>query len=533
MMKKHNTLKVVLITLLTFLVLSWLFTSAYYSGGYVDQGRVQMGLFDIFSYPTTAISYFGYIALYVFAIGMFYGVLNKISAYRLLIDKLAKSFKGKEKLAISAIMIILAVFTSFCGLQTALLLVFPFIISLVLVMGYDKIVAALTTVGGVLVGFMGTTFAYNNTSILVSYLSLKVTSGIVYKIIILVLGLAILIFNTIRYINKKMPKRTKEETKEMEAYIPEAVNAKDSKNTKVWPLVLVIDLIIICTILGFTAWSSVFNITIFDDATTAIKDFTVPAYIALLVLLLIINVVMFVKKKNKRAYIIDAAAVVVTSVILIGRYLVKAKMFKTMVSNLTVDFPIFGKLLGNVNAFGSWTLTDVSLLVIVGAVILAMIYKVKTDDVFDGVVEGAKKALIPAVLVVLVYFGLVIVTYHPFQLPIYKAIFGMTKGFNVFTSTIVAILATVFNGDPLYIFNSAIPYLISLVTNTSVYPVIWVLFQAVAGVTMLVAPTSLVLLVTLYYLDIPYGKWLKAVWKLALEILVVILIVATIAFLIV
>ena len=67
-MKKHNTLKVVLITLLTFLVLSWIFTSAYYSNGYVEQGRIQMGLFDVFSYPVTAISYFGYIALYVFII---------------------------------------------------------------------------------------------------------------------------------------------------------------------------------------------------------------------------------------------------------------------------------------------------------------------------------------------------------------------------------------------------------------------------------------------------------------------------------
>ncbi len=105
-----------------------------------------------------------------------------------MIDKLAKSFKGKEKIALAVIMIILAIITSFTGLNLALLLVFPFIISLVLVMGYDKIVAALTTVGSVVVGVMGTTFAYNNTSILASALSLKVTSGMVYKIIILVLG---------------------------------------------------------------------------------------------------------------------------------------------------------------------------------------------------------------------------------------------------------------------------------------------------------------------------------------------------------
>ena len=98
-MKKHNTLKVVLITLLTFLVLSWIFTSAYYSNGYVEQGRIQMGLFDAFFISQTAISfYFGYIAFICFLLLVCSMVfLNHISAYRVMIDKLAKSFKGKEK----------------------------------------------------------------------------------------------------------------------------------------------------------------------------------------------------------------------------------------------------------------------------------------------------------------------------------------------------------------------------------------------------------------------------------------------------
>lgn len=530
-MKKHNTLKVVLITLCAFLVCSWIFTSAYYSGGYVDQGRVQMGLFDIFSYPTTALSYFGYISLYVLAIGMFYGVLNKISAYRVLIDKLAKSFKGKEKIAIAVIMSILAIITSFAGLNIALLLVFPFIISLVLVMGYDKIVAALTTVGGVIVGYMGTTFAYNNTNILVQTLGVKVTTGIAYKIIILLLGLAVLIFNTIMYINKKMPKKTKDNSSDLDIYVPTAVNAKDSKSTKIWPLVVVLDLVLIIAILGFIPWASVFNVTAFDDATTAITGFNIPSYVGLLILLLIINIVLFAKKQNKHAYIVDAAAVIVTLVIVIGRFVVKAAKFKVLTKALNSDFAIFGKVLGNVNSFGNWSLTEISLLAIISALVLALIYKVKLDDVLDGIVEGIKKAIMPAVFVLLVYLGLVIVTYHPFQLPIYKSIFGLTKGFNVFTSTIVAILATVFNSDPLYVFNSVILYLTSLVTDTSVYPVIWILYQSVSGLTMLVAPTSLLLVVTLYYLDIPYGKWLKTVWKLVVEILVILLIVCTIALL--
>ena len=50
---------------------------------------------------------------------------------------------------------------------------------------------------------------------------------------------------------------------------------------------------------------------------------------------------------------------------------------------------------------------------------------------------------------------------------------------------------------------------------------------------MLVAPTSLILVITLYYLDIPYGKWLKTIWKLVVEILVLLLIICTIAYMVV
>ena len=45
---------------------------------------------------------------------------------------------------------------------------------------------------------------------------------------------------------------------------------------------------------------------------------------------------------------------------------------------------------------------------------------------------------------------------------------------------------------------------------------------------MLVAPTSLVLVTVLSYLDISYKSWLKSIWKLLVEIFVVLLIIFTI-----
>ena len=45
---------------------------------------------------------------------------------------------------------------------------------------------------------------------------------------------------------------------------------------------------------------------------------------------------------------------------------------------------------------------------------------------------------------------------------------------------------------------------------------------------MLVAPTGLILTVVLSYLEVSYKDWLKAIWKLLVELFVVLLIVFTI-----
>lgn len=546
-MKKHNTVKVVLITMLVFMVLTWILPAAYYSSEYVDQGRIQMGLFDLFNYPLTSLSYFGYIALFVLVVGGFYGILYKIPAYRTFLDKIVAKFKRKGKLFLSIVMVLLAVITSICGLQLGLVIFFPMLVSIILLMGYDKIVAALTLVGSTMIGIAGSTFAYSNTSIIASVLSLDFGFELLMKIMILIVGLILLIFNTMMYIKKqgtsknKVVSEEKKEVKKIEVkevektkikkatkdtkttkttktskttktatsskaaktsskasrkdnkaaakddevivvkevevktsstncdgYIPAAVSGKH----KIWPIILGFSIVFVIMILAFIPWSSVFSITAFDSATEAVMEF---------------------------------------------------ELF---------GFTIFGKLLGTVNAFGNWSITDMIFVLAVIALVLVLIYKVKLNDVFDGIASGVKKALAPALLVILVYTCLVIVTYHPFQLVIYKAILGITKGFNVFTTTIVALLASLFNSDPAYAFQSVLPYFASVVTKAKYYPVAGILFQSIYGLTMLAAPTSLILMGVLSYLNIPYGKWFKSIWKLLVELLAIFLIIYTILILV-
>lgn len=478
-MKKHNALKVVIITLLLFALLTWILPCATYQTEYTELGRYQVGLFDILSYQSTVLGYFGYVALFVLVVGGFYGVLYKTGAYRRMLDSLVKKFKGKEVICLVVIMALFAFLTSFAGLQLALLMLFPFVISLVLMMGYNKSTAVAVTAGSVAVGLMGTTFSYNTTQVLQQYLSVELTDLIWAKIVLLVLGVVLLALFVLKFGKKASTKKVDDK----EEFIPEEVKSvkakekdkdKDKKHkVKVWPLVLILDLMLIVTILGFIPWNGAFGITLFDDVTTAITEF---------------------------------------------------ELF---------DFPIFGKILGAVSPFGYWTLVELVTLMLLAIIILKFVYKIKWDDVFEGFGKGVRRALVPALIVILIYTCLVLTTYDPYQLFIYKFILGLTKGFNIFTTGLVVVISSIFNGDPLYAFYSVLPYFVSVVTDTNNYQLIAVIFQSLYGIVTLVAPTSIPLMVTLAYTNTSYKDWFKYIWKLLVALLVLAFIVFTVLLLII
>ena len=544
-MKKHNTFKVVLGTLLVFAILSWIIPAAVFQGTLQDQGRVQVGLFDIFNYSLTSLSYFGHYALYVIFVGGLYGVLNKIPAYRNLLDAMVKKVYGKEKIVLSVIMVLFAIIVSVYGIEIEMLLFVPFLVSFILMMGFDKMVAALAVAGSSLVGITGYTYALGKLNVLLSVLGLDIASDIYVKAMILLVGLVLLIFNTLLYISKndttkiteikadkkkdakveeekvavkvedkpeakkttKKATTTKKSTSktatkktttkttakkttskasrkdnkaaakddgvivvktnlsdDANAYIPASVELKQ----RVWPMVIVFVLATVIFLMAYFPWNSVFELDWFEVASQKVAEF---------------------------------------------------ELF---------GFPLFGKLFGTFQAFGGWQCYDLFFPLTFLTLILVLIYKVKLSDALEGFGQGARKALAPAGIIFVIYTILVLVTYHPFQTTLYEAILGLSKGFNVATTTVVALLAGLFNGDISYAFQSVLPYYVSVVTNTDYYSTIGVLYQACYGIVMFVAPTSVILMTTLAYLDIPYTKWLANIWKFVVEFLVIVLIVVAI-----
>ena len=112
-MKKHNILKVILCVVLFVTVCTWIFPTISYSSGLMEETtRLQLGIFDFFSYIVEVFRYFPYIILMTLVIGMFYGVSYKIPAYRELLDKIASGFKGKENLFLIIVMALIAIIVS-------------------------------------------------------------------------------------------------------------------------------------------------------------------------------------------------------------------------------------------------------------------------------------------------------------------------------------------------------------------------------------------------------------------------------------
>ena len=540
---KNNAVKVLLITILMLLLLTWILPAAYYSGEYIDQGRTQMGLFDLVNYPITSFSYFGYIAFFIVLVGGFYGILYKIPAYRSFLNKIVEGFEGKEKLALSLMVIIISLLVSVCGLQFGIAVFVPFIVSIILLMGFDKMVAALVVAGSASVGLIGSTYAYNNLSILLENLSLANDYQIVIRFLILLVGIVLLLFNIFMYIKSKKSNKVEKKTVKTASVVEEKIvsnkkvnedkkevkkstsnkshnsskngkgnNSKKKSNNRsasrknpnkaalkdediivikenmvedkelipnvtdgkhsIWPFVTLFVLLFIVLVLAFIPWNdNGFKISLFDDITDAVKEFEI----------------------NK--------------------------------------FPLFFKILGtNFNAFGSWSITDMILPLALVVCLLSFIYKLKFDDILDGFVKGAKKALAPAVVVILVYTVLVLVTYHPFQLVLYKLLLGLTKKFNIVTTAIVAVLASIFNADISYSFQSVVPYFTSVVKGLEDFSIAGIIFQSMYGFAMLFAPTSLVLMAVLSYLDVPYKEWLKTIWKLLLELFIILFIIFLILF---
>lgn len=462
-MKKNNIFKVVCVTLLLVVLLTWILPTTTFYGGELTAGeRAQVGFFDIFSYIGMLITNFGQIPAYILAVGGFYGVLHKTNGYRNLLDKIVQKYKDNEWIFLTLVMILFAVITSVAGLNIGLLFLFPFVITVILLMGYSKMTAALVTVGSVCVGVIGTTYSAHDLglSFMNQLLNVPASSEILYKIVILVLGLILLIVNTLLYARKH-----KIDEPRKGFHYPETEN----KKAKSWPIVLIMDLALLIMILSFISWEDVFEVKIFANALTAIQDFKLFGF--------------------------PIFAKLLGTVSAFGNWDVPELMALVLIATLFVALFCKVKLNDMFQAFGEGArraLRPAFMATLVYFIVVVAVYNPIDLTIVKPLMDLTKDFNVITTSVA----GVI------------SQLFSIEMYFSVYPEMASATL----------------PYVISLYSD-SVYSVIGVIWQAMSGFAMLFVPTSVVLVATLSYLKVSYFKWLKAIWKFLLELFAVLLII--------
>lgn len=479
-MKKKDILKAIGIVLGIFVVLTWLIPTGSFSGTNVTTETTNpIGLLDIFKYPiqTALTSIFITSALVVLLIGGLYGVINKTGVYSNIVEGLAKKFKGKEKNFLIITILVLGILSSLTGLVLPLFILVPFFAAVILTLGYNKLTAMLSTVGAILVGNLGSTYAFNINGYIVYFFQNKINDSIWFRLglfALVIVSLIIFVVKTAKIEKKKTTKKaTKSETKE-EIVIPLYEKNVDKKQSPT-ALVVICAITLVATLVGMFNWESVLNVKLFTNIYNTITKFELNGY------------------------------------------------------------PLFANILGNIDSMGYWTNTEFCMLIVIAILLIKWLYNIKLSDAFEGFVNGVKEMVPVAIYVFIANILFFIINSHVGDsgstiFPTIANFFlSMTKKFNVLTFGFASIVGSILYNDFPYMVNSLLEPINSL---TKDYALVGMLTQSVHGLVMLVAPTSVILVIGLKYFDVSYKEWFKNIWKYLLIALIAVIIIITIMILV-
>lgn len=547
-MKKHSLFKVLGIMLGLIIISSYFLANRNGTMAYI-------GIVDVFMKFLQSLYYFFYVIVFLLAVGGFYGVLNKTAAYKKLLDSISTKVKPLGKKFIFLLIILMAVITSFTGLTLPLIIFIPFIVSIVLLVGFDKLVALISTIGSIVVGYIGgvfVAFVNPNTGSFNTYETFvgleSQFDNMFPKLLLLFSGIALLITFVNLYITGVEKKKIKYELNDDTELMVNEVGA-DYKDIKTWPIVSVLLGLFILILLGLFPWNALFGITFFDEFHNVLVgltmgDFIVRLIIALIVfgfVLLIKWIISLIRKRKFKFKVllpIVAAVVVLLGLEVLNTVdvwnLYEVSFMETVQKFFSgskfFDFPVLTNVISTdyLTAFGAWNANGdslgyllVTVLVMVASLVVALVNKVKFNDVLDEAANGIKK-MIPTVILFAIVYTILIVSYtHGF----FGAIVTGYGKFNYGVSSLLALLGSLLSVDFYYIVVGVFSPIIGLITDEAVYSSVAIMLQGIYGIFSLVGPTSLILIFGLSYFDVPYTTWLKFIWRLVLGLIILVALV--------
>lgn len=558
-MKKYNLFKVLAITIF----ITWLLT-LFIPGSYVDYtgevattGITGVGIWGLLSNLSISISYFNAIAVFLIALACFYAVLNKVDVYNTFVSKTASLFKGKEKALVIITMLVFGILALLVNDFLILLVFVPFVYKVMKELNIDKKIILSSTLVAALIGSM--CGIYNST--LFTAFGLDLNTLLLVKLILFVISIAVLMILTApkkevkkavvkKTTSKAVKKTTKEEVKEKPV---KKVTTKDKKVRKSVYAIFTL-------LLGTIGVNKFYAGKVKAGILSILFCWTgIPTILSIAEFITVLTEKadkkgMISVTSERRRNVSFGVALVLFVLFIIGAIIPWESLiencsvfsdFNTWLAGIKIgDYSIFGNIIGLplsvdqttgsttgvISVFGTWSITDIAILLFVLTALFAVINGIKVNDFIATVTEGTKKILPVALTAMLLSIVLVMAVTTGISVTITNGILKLADGFNIATATLATIIGSVLTSDFYYLISTVGTVFNVVVSNQEYYGVISLILQSVYNLVMIIAPTSVGLVIGLYYLNIPYNKWFKFIWKLLVALLIIVIITSIIVY---
>ena len=547
-MKKHNTLFVVIITFLVIALLTWFIPVTYISNGaFTTDNRVPIGIGNLFNYPVYTFYNFIYVLIYLLLVGGLFGILKKLPAYRVMLDKYVERIKKtdrREKLFFILTIIIISIIVSLCGATYEALVLLPFLAALIYLLGYDGITTSFVMIGSIVAGVAGNTYSTTITGKLLSFTGTSFTDLILVKVILIILIDVLVIVFTLLH-NKKIREEKIKVAENM--FVPK--KERNTENVKVWPLKLILGLGLLIVTLSTMSWASAFKVDIFDKFLTNMNSVLLfNKYIVLVIFGgFVIGYLLkyFIGKRHGKegsfvkgfgicAFIFFVISSLIVLITLLKLFLEDVfnvtQIFTTVYNTLKFNEIYVGTLLGGVSSIGTWVYNQFIVWLLFIQVVIIAVYRINIKEAVENGIEGMKESLYPAFVCILSYSFLILLSNHQIILTGIKYLFTTNSSGNYVYINLSYPIATFVSG----LLNTDFTYYeygvfslqdaTGIFSDTSLYSLMILITQSMYGLAMLIAPSSVAMLYCLASQDISYKEWWKNVWKLFLALFALMLI---------
>ena len=339
--KMPSSYTVLFILIIILAILTWIIPAGEYekneagqlvAGTYKTVQSNPQGIYDIFMAPVYGLignklttGSIG-VAFFILIIGGFLGVITETGALDIGIASVIKKNKGKEKRLIPLLMILFAIGGTTYGMAEETIAFYPLLIPIMIGVGFDTITAVAVILVGSQIGCLASTVNPFATGVASDTAGISIADGIVWRLVFLVVMVAISIFYVYSYATKieKNPEKSfvySQRKENLELFkIPESSEAMTKKQLYIlWIFILTFFIMI----LSLIPWGD-FGIKIFEQFNDAL-----------------------------------------------------------------LGLPVIGGLFRHAAPFGTWYVSEITMLFFVSSVLIGVVYGMSEDKFLEVFLKGA------------------------------------------------------------------------------------------------------------------------------------------------